>query len=459
MAPLVVPFADRVPVHIPAPLLVDDAMPRGGHVLDRILAVAATLQALDPTLGASLRAYRTTSASDEKSTQAYRLVFTHDTHDTLSEGVTTDTRAMDFFEACEQKFGRAFAELEAKNLHSRIRWKDGVPEAGGRVVEAALLEGFAKGVLQMHAFKRDDGRRHDYSSVVAVPPEAYMGYPDLAHIVLHTTPDTGANFDDPIVRKRARLSQVKDILAKPFEAASIKDRETVKATIGQLNNMVESGSFEEDMRHGWVGYALSKRASGWTGFLVNQVEASPYAPYGEFAPITLATAMNDDHAARTLLQAGVSANTVLSGYPRIFKGIGQEQVSAHGGNFVPLLVYATAVRSRAVMGALLHEGADPNMATDKQDTALHMAAMWGDDQAVRLLLRHDANAVTTNAAGQRPESLVPADSIYDSVNDVLVDAAQARLGQQPIPAPEPIPVSTIQARELWSGTSRRRPGM
>lgn len=462
-------LASRTQVNLNPPQLVEDVLDQSGNLFDRIQALASAMQAINPELGGYLRAYRRTPLGESGSSMPYRLVFTHDGSSVSPEGVVNDIHAKDFFEALQDTFGADYAHQTKQNLARRIPMGKGGLSGGGRLIEAALEEAFARHRMEVPEERTLHGGA-TYSVTEALPIEAaaFMGQPDLAQIVLYSKPGPTESRDNPIVRLRDRFHAVLDALNKPFEAATPAQSKSVAASIAALNGMVESGSFEEDMNHGWVGYALgeglkAKKNHGWTNFLLHQAAASPYAFYGQYSPLTLATAANDGQAVSELLQAGVSPSTVIRGWPNLFKGREQALLSASGGDYIPMIVFSAAVGSTAAEASLLNGGADPNHTTDKQDTALHHSARHGDDAAVRLLLRHNASAVVLNGNGLRPEELVPEGGGFDSLNELLVNTANrelgvvdARLRKEIEATAEPMP-EPATAREVWNSHRRRIP--
>lgn len=458
-------LASRTQVNLPQPMLVEDVFDQGGGVFPRIMALASAARAANPNLGGYLRAYRRTPRFDTGHTVPYRLVFTEDGSSELPEGVISDPKAKDFFEALQETFGEDFEHQAQQNLYRRIPIVNGVVKANGQPVEAALHEAFLQDRLTAPMeYDLEGDARYAVTEAIAIEPHAFMQEPDLAQMVLFHRPGPADDREDPVVRLRDRFHGVLDVLGKPFEKTSALQRQQVVDNIRALNRMSPNDSFEESMNHGWVGYAIGeslkkRQPNGWTSFLIHQAHASPYAFYGNHSPLTLAGAANDAVAVTELLQAGVSPSTVIRGMPNLFMGNHQAYLNSLGNTSVPALTYMAMVGSTAALGAMLQGGADPNHTTDRQDTALHRAAAFGDDMAVRLLLRHGASAVATDGDGRRPEELVPAGGLHDSLYKLLVDAANKELGVvdaqlqnevEPRPSPDLAPV----ARQI---VSPRRP--
>jgi hypothetical protein len=143
---------------------------------------------------------------------------------------------------------------------------------------------------------------------------------------------------------------------------------------------------------------------------------SPYAPYGQFSPISLAVGNNDRAATLDLLGAGVSPNTVLREWPNMFGRHSPDVFITNPVDFLPIAVFGAAVGSTAAVGALMEAGADANFATEKKDTALHMACKHGYEPMARLLDMHGADFTRQNSQGHAPDEMIPAVSLYDSMH-------------------------------------------
>jgi hypothetical protein len=461
------PLVTRAELSVPNPQMSDEPLAKGGGVFERLLALAAMAQAIDPSLGPYLRAYRRQPHHDQGGPSNYRLVFTHDSRSTLPLAVMDDRRAEDFFEVLERLLPEGEAQAERQRLQIRLR------KMGADVLDGALKEGHAQAAFDLKTDDSNPDATFTYTTPIAVRDNAFAAHPDLAQRVFFAPVTPGAGMERPIDRLRQRFHQVRTTLARDLETVGAAEVARVTENIAALNKVsVEGDTFEERFRHGWVAYALSQGAKGWTNVLLQKAAVSPHAHYGKFAPITVAAAVNDEVATRDLLAAGVSPNTVLRGWPRLFVGPEQDKMSRLGGEFIPLLCYAVAAGSAAVSQTLLKNGAEPNFATEKLDRPLHLAAAAGFDPIVRGLLQHQADPMALNGNGFRAEEMVPDISVYDSLHALLQQASANRRAeadtqlQAEVRQAEPTPLeptlaqalgvaNPVAAAELWTRPGRR----
>ena len=114
-----------------------------------------------------------------------------------------------------------------------------------------------------------------------------------------------------------------------------------------------------------------------------------------FTALHLAVFAEQEEAARTLIEHGADLNARSTG--TIAR--------------VPPLGTAAFVRSVPLSRLLLDAGADVNGQGVGGFTALHTAALNGDEELVELLLERGADASLTTAQGKRPTDLAQSEAL------------------------------------------------
>lgn len=402
-------LAERAGLAIPAPVLRHEPIEHSSGVLPRLIALASFAHQLDPSVPTSLRAYRHVPEGVEPRDIRFKIAFTRDTQSRLPNGVIEDEGAEEFWEVMKRVLPQGMAAHEKSKLEATAN------ALGKPAFDVAVEEGFRTMRFNLYPHQRSPAEGHHfYTSPIAVSEEAFMEFPDLANQAFLTP--SAPNMETATGRLIARFQAVRATLAKPFEGVSLSERQAVGQHIQALNDSQLEGTFEENHRHGWVAYALGHGGRGWTKHLINQVNVSPHVPYGKLGPLTLAVGSNDRLATLDLLEAGVSPNTVLREWPRMFHGKPQETLSGYQSDYLPVTVLGAAVGSTAAVGALLEHGAEVNYGTEKNDTALHLACAHGFEAMIRLLKQHGADFTAKNEAGFVPDELVPQGPLYDSIH-------------------------------------------
>lgn len=114
-----------------------------------------------------------------------------------------------------------------------------------------------------------------------------------------------------------------------------------------------------------------------------------------FTALHLAVFAKQEDAARVLIEHGADVNARSTG--TIAR--------------VPPLGTAAFVRSVSLARLLLDAGADVNGQGEGGFTALHTAALNGDDELVRLLLARGADVSVATAQGKRPADLAQSEAL------------------------------------------------
>jgi hypothetical protein len=106
------------------------------------------------------------------------------------------------------------------------------------------------------------------------------------------------------------------------------------------------------------------------------------APHAQFSELSDAAREGDTAAIRRLIASGADPN------------------APSGGNDWTPLMHAIHKHQNASIPALIDGGADPNRASASGVTPLMMAAGYGYDDTVRLLMQRGAKAALKNADGE-----------------------------------------------------------
>lgn len=403
-----VSLVERVGLSIPIPLMSHDPLENEGGVLARLLALASFARQLDPSLPNNVRAYRHVPEGGDPQDVPFKVVFTTDNRSRLPNGVVEDQGVQEFWEVMDRLLPDTMAADERRAFAMRVQATRKPP------FDVAMADGHRAGSISLVAHERGELMGTNfYTNALAVHDDQFMDYPDLATRAF-ITPSINPSNATPVGRMILRFQAVCETLSQPFETTGMVARQTVAENIRALDASQGEGTFEENHRHGWAGYALARGGKGWTGYLVNQVGVSPHAHYGKFSPLALAVGGNDRNATVDLLDAEVSPNTVLRGWPRMFAGKANDFFNANPTDFLPIGVFAAGVGSVGALGALLERGGDPNFPTEKQDTPLHLACQNGDEAAARLLDAHAADFTLVNDRQHVPDELIPNASLYNS---------------------------------------------
>jgi ankyrin repeat protein len=120
-----------------------------------------------------------------------------------------------------------------------------------------------------------------------------------------------------------------------------------------------------------------------------------------FTALHLAVYAEQEEAARVLIEHGADVNMRSTG--TIAR--------------VPPLGTAAFVRSVPLARLLLDAGADVNAQGDGGFTALHSAALNGDEELVRLLLERGADASVTTVQGKRPADLAQSKTLRTALSE------------------------------------------
>lgn len=449
--------AARAGLDLPTPLLFNEALPGEGGVLNRVRALASLACVLDPSLPTTLRAYRHVPEGTDARDVAFKLAFTADTRSHLPNGVIEDAKAEEFWSVMSRVLPANMVERERQDLAVRVI------TTGQRPLDAMVESGYKTGQFDLHTDERSrEAGQHVFTTPIPVPDDAFTVFPDLATqaFMNGSTPrmETAAG------RLIARFHTLRDLLSKPLDDASVVERQMVSDHIRALDASQESGTFEENQRHGWAAYAIGHGGTGWAKYLVRHVGTSPHVPYGQLSPLTLAVGLNDRAATLDLLDAGVSPNTVLRGWPRMFRGQVQARLNSSPSDFLPMLVFGAAVGSPAAVAGLLQYGAETNFSNEKGETALHLACAYGHESVVRVLGQHGADFTATNQDGHVPDELVPAAAQFNSLHQWVLQHHDQQVGAQATPptlAAKMAPLaaeSEPSAEDLWSRPAHgRRP--
>lgn len=399
----------------------------------RMMALAAMAQSLDPSLGQSLRfIQRAPSDVPNRLDVPFQILFTTDDRTSVPHGALNDPAPVPFWEGIARVLPAAVLADEQARFAAMPRLRCPTAE------DAAIRTAFQENRLTFQSDTTADGVRITTSQPVRPEPTAFLNSADLTRRVLTTPlpPEAKPAAEDTVpagglasvARLRRSVQSLKAILSKPFENSSIGDRRAVQELITTINTrgrraVSHESSFEVTQSHGWVAYALSKKASGWVPFLLSRAGCSPHAPYGTVPPLAVAIATGDAASVRALMDAGCSPNTAFKGWPKVYEGKHQSRLEQNDTTFVFPLVMAAALGTTPVAGALLLGGADANASMGREGTTpLMLAAQSGNEALVRVLLHHGANPTKENALGHLPSEMVPTGPSNDALFGLLESA-------------------------------------
>lgn len=431
-------LAQRAGLSVPIPLMTHQVIENQGGVLDRMMALAAYARLLDPSLGANLRAIRHVPDGDSPRDIPFKVMFTADTRAVLPHGVVEDMGAQEYWDVMDRVLPAGMAQAERANFAMSVQ------ATGKPAFDVGLEEGYRRGLVSLETFERSkpEGSRV-YTHPMALNEDQCMAYQDLATRAF-ITPPLSATMETSLGRQINHFQSACNILSQPFEKASVNDRTQLAAHISALDNSQAEGTFEENHRHGWAGYAMANGGASWTGYLLNQVGVSPHAPYGQISPITMAVGIDHAGATNALLDADVSPNIVLRGWPPMFARKAQESLQNNTPtHFLPLTAFAAAVSSNNALGALLKRGGEANFASEGQNTPAHWSCKNANEAAVRLLHQHQADFTQKNAQQHVPDELIPADAMFNSLHAFVKQIHDKQAG---VTQATPVPAATLGQR-------------
>lgn len=398
----------------PAPL------PDPDVVYDHILGLASLARVLNPDLPQDIRFVRfAPSDESERNTASFRVMFTNDTK-ALSQGGYRDADARELWEVLGELMPPEMVAAERQNLASSPRFRFAAAE------DAAIYSAFNRQRLSLETQAVDDDRVIQVSGAVRPPEMAFLATPTLARWA-YLAPQR-ANEDDlppAVAGWRRDVQLARRVLAQDFSQCSGSDKEALKVAITRLADR-RIGSFEAEHNHGWVGYSLAQGATGWTQFLLG-AGASPFASYQSVSPTCWAIARDEPTAISALINAGATPSSLLSSAPAVFQGPEQQELAGRIGPFPQLLAYATGCGATRAMAALLDAGADPANVNGRRASAAHIAALAGDERAIRLLVGRGARLDLEDQTGHLASEYVPAgsDALFDMMEAVRLGEAGA----------------------------------
>lgn len=397
------PVAVSLPAYDRAPALLADAE----VAFDEIRRLASLARALDPTLPAQVRFFQRAGADpSESQVTPGRVVFTSDVRPELTGGLQ-DTAPVDLFEALE----RTLPAQVVATLRQRLESATSRPSQAGIVVQA-FRAAHKAGRVPLTVNDTSDPDVAITSSPALVP--AALEFRDdsfLVDVGLAYLPANRARLkgEDPAFDFLSTVNAVRQALASDAGRLPQSRVREVVEQIRSLDIVPGKQSYEATSQQGWVAYSILAGGKGWTRPLLMQGGPSvdPHVAFRGVQPTVAAVAANDAQAVQALVDAGASANGLVSALPPIF-GNRQAAMEELAGQFVPLAVLGAAAGATEATMQLVRAGAEKELANGSGQTALHLAAITGNEALARALHVAGANVDALDAEGRTPRSYAPA---------------------------------------------------
>lgn len=361
-------------------------------VFDEVMRLASLVRAIDPTLPTHLRLFRRAQTDNPSAGPEAKVLLTSDLRADLRGGLQ-DSAPVDLLEKARQLLGDRVVGRLSEAMSSQDMGLQ-------RAFQAASIAG--KSSLTKNAL--NDGDTSVYSSTPQMAPElAFLNDPFLTQLAIGLTEhgeipvneeNTANNFLHKIVGVRKALSSDVSDLSVPKVKEVIQDIQSLSSSRGHP-------TFEESINHGMLAYSLLSGGKGWAAPLLSQknLQVNCFTGYGGVSPIVASIAKDDAASIKTLLEAGVSANSLMPSVPNIFNREDMSKIVRTAGEQIPLVVFAASVGSSKGISLLAKNGADLNLLSSTNETALMIAAKSGDEKSMRVLLENGANPNLKNNDG------------------------------------------------------------